>query len=238
MKFRTLLPAVAAVLALGTSAAYATPVTYKVTGSYSISGTKYGTTVNYDLGSYHNGVHNISISPLSLGKESTQDNFFQVNPPGSCSQTNCPHGLLTDTLTVDFSNLDVTSSAGKTIGDIPSLSFTGVFSAQYNSWELSCAKGDSKSPSYGDTDCFIWQQDANNDNNGKYTGYSEFTESLGKGYDLDLFLYNAADWDITPKIGFEVTYSPDSVPEPATLALFAAGLAALGWAMSRRRKLS
>lgn len=237
MKFRNLVPAVAAILALGTSAAFATPVTYKVTGSYSISGLKDGTTVNYDLGTYHNGVHGFSVSPLSLGKESSPGNFFQVNPPGSCSHTNCPGGLLTDTLTVAFSNLDVTSSTHQAIGDISSLSFTGVFSAQYNSWELKCAKGDSRSPSYGDTDCFIWQQDANKDNNGDYNGYSEFTESLGKGYDLDLFLYDAADWDITPKVGFEVTYC-QTVPEPATLALFATGLAALGWALSRRRKLS
>lgn len=233
MRIRNFAPAAAAVLALGTSAAFATTVTYDVTGSYSISGMADGTTVSNELGTYHDHVYNFSASGLSLGTESSPTHFFQVNPPGSCN--GCSGGLLTDTLTIAFGNLAVTNSAHQAIGNIPSLTLSGVFDAQYDSWELPCAMGDGSSPSYGDTDCFIWQQDAHDDNNGKYNGYSEFTDSLGGGYDLNLFLYNAADWDITPKIGFEVTRTPVTTPEPATLALFAAGLAALAVASRRRR---
>jgi hypothetical protein len=37
-----------------------------------------------------------------------------------------------------------------------------------------------------------------------YNGSVEKTYALGNGYQLDICLYNASDWSITPQIAFEV----------------------------------
>lgn len=225
MNIRNTVPAVVgAVLALGASSAFATPV--KLTGSY---------TVSEQYTSSHGGpsITKNLADPFSVmltnGVKTSPMNFFTTGPAGSCSGGGCSgyRGTETDKLTVTFSNLGISG-----IGDIASLTETGIFTAKYSGSELSCAVGDSRSPTSGDTDCFIWSGAAD-----KYNASTMLTETLGHGYDLDITFYNAADWNITPQIGFELVKCP-TVPEPATFALFAAGLAALGWTLSRRRKAS
>ncbi|MGH8218582.1 MAG: PEP-CTERM sorting domain-containing protein [Steroidobacteraceae bacterium] len=222
MNIRNTLPALAAVLAVATSAAFATTPPYTLTGSYTIS-------EDDDYSKSQGGPQitdqlsdplDVSLTP---GKETTPTDFFTASPYPSCKGA-CRGGTLNDPMSIVFNDLDVSG-----IGEIPQLSVTGTFTAKYSGSELPCAKGDKGSPSSGKTDCFLWTGAGNN-----YNGSTMLSASLGDGYDLDIFLYNAADWNVTPTIGFQIV----TVPEPATLALFAAGLLALGWGASRRRSES
>lgn len=227
MKFRNLVPAVAAVFALGTSVAFATPST--LTGSYTI-------TAQYSKAHGGPSITKVLSHPFSInltaGTETTPTKFFTTSPASSCSGGGCSgnKGTETDLLTIDFSNLDVTG-IGSTSSPVEQ---QGTFTAKYSGAELSCAVDDGVSPHSGDTDCFVWNGAADT-----YNGSTMLSESLGGGYDLDLYFYNATDWNITPTVGFELVQTPPpDAPEPATLTLFAAGLAALGWGVRRRRKVS
>jgi hypothetical protein len=129
----------------------------------------------------------------------------------------------TDTLTITFTNLQILGIS------IPTLTETAVFTAKYSGSELACAVGDGVSPSYGATDCLVWSGASNT-----WNGSTTLTYNLGNGDALEIFLYNATDWNITPKIGFELVDAPP-VPEPALLGLIGSGLAGLGL-IRRRRK--
>ncbi|MGH8150656.1 MAG: PEP-CTERM sorting domain-containing protein [Steroidobacteraceae bacterium] len=237
MKISHTVPLLAAVLAFGASAAFATPTPAPtLTGSYSITGTESGgPSITYSL------PHNpFSVSlPLTPGTETTPRNFFTASPhstcSGSCVKTYNKYGKViseveTDVLTIDFANLKITGLESEPI-DFPTLTETATFTASYLGPELGCAIGDGSAYSNShESDCVVWDGAANT-----YNGSTSVTD-LGDGYDLDIYLYNQTDWNITPTLGFEVVPVPPSVPEPASLALFAAGLAALGWSLSRRKK--
>ncbi|MGH8318334.1 MAG: PEP-CTERM sorting domain-containing protein [Steroidobacteraceae bacterium] len=159
----------------------------------------------------------------------TIKNFIKTSPYGSCGGGGCDTTTHTETdsLSVLFSHLEVGSISATDLTD------TGTFTAKYSGSELQCAMHDGVgASSSGQSDCLYWGSTTT------FNGYDVLTDNLNDGYDLDIFLYNATDWDITSQIGFELVAAPSSVPEPATLALFAAGLAALGWTLSRRRKVS
>lgn len=209
----------ALVLSLNTASAFATPLT----GSYSVgetfSSSQGGPTISNNLSSSF-------AMNLTLGIETTPTGFFTTAPASSCSGGGCiggSSGTETDALTVTFNNLQI---LGVTI---PTFTEMATFTAKYSGSELSCAVGDGVSPLNGQTDCFVWAGAANT-----WNGSTMLSKQLGNGYTLEIFLYNATDWNITPKIGFELVAAPTSVPEPATLGLIGAGLLGLG--MLRRSR--
>ena len=119
------------------------------------------------------------------------------------------------TITVNFS---VTDAAGHTA----TATQTGTYEAKYSGTDLGCS---GKSGS-GQTDCVDWTG-----SNGASTGKVTDALNFGDGTILDITLYNAEDWAITPKIGFDL----DPTPLPATLPLFAGGLGVVGLLTKRRK---
>jgi hypothetical protein len=157
------------------------------------------------------------------GTMSASFNLFTINPGSACTGSHCSGGLVTESLTVNFSNLEF----GLT--PIANFSLTGTYTAKYGagSSELSCAMGDGKSPNPGATDCFAWTG-ATNVN---YNGVLVIDKSIGGGKMLELTLANATDWSITPTATARVV----NAPEPISLAVFGSGLLGLGLARRRNR---
>jgi len=159
--------------------------------------------------------------PLS-GTVSTV-NLFTLNPGGSCSGAYCHNGTVSETITVSFTSLKFEGY------NLAPITLTGVYSAKYSGSELACAVGDGRSPTSGETDCFIWTGATNT-----YNGKIVVDEAIGNGDMLVLTFHNATDWSITPTLSVQLVDPPPSVPEPASLALIGSGL--LGLMMFRRRK--
>jgi hypothetical protein len=59
--------------------------------------------------------------------------------------------------------------------------------------------------------------------------------TFANGDVLDLILYSASDWTMTPKISFDVT-TPTATPLPPALSLFAGGLGIFGYLGARRKR--
>jgi hypothetical protein len=196
----------------------------------------------------------LSINPLTLpttlGQPTAPANFFTLSPTqsnnlsydGATSYHNCITGTgcsgttETTNVTVHFGNITVNNLTGGpqtvSVGDL-----TGVFTAQYDPKlpALACSIGDS-GPNPGQSDCLIWNGETG-PLAGKYNGSVEYTYAIGStNYQLDVFLYNATDWSITPKVAFEVQDAPAVSAPGNTLGLLGIGLigtVAMGW---RRRR--
>ena len=208
--------ALAAVLALGTSAAFAT--TFTLTGNYSITETYNHANGGPAIANYLSDPFSINLTP---GTETSFMNFFTAAPADQCMGGGCSGVTETDPLTAGFTNLDISG-----VGSFADLSDGGTFTAKYSGSELPCAIGDGRSPSSGATDCVVWSGASNT-----YNGSTMLSE-LGNGYDLKIFLNNATDWNITPQLAFELV--PASVPEPGTASLLLAGILAVGFVTRRR----
>ena len=90
---------------------------------------------------------------------------------------------------------------------------------------------------YGNqTDCISWNS-ATCTSTGVTNKISETLKvTFADNAVLDIDLYNWSDWNMMPSIGFDLVSAPSiSVPEPASLAVFAMGILGLGFPFRRGR---
>jgi hypothetical protein len=92
------------------------------------------------------------------------------------------------------------------------------------------------------TDCITWTSSCVAGNNNGQRLTDTLAISFANGAVLDIGLYDYADWNMEPDISFDLVTPPVQVPEPASLALFGTGFAALlllsNRELSRRHSIS
>jgi hypothetical protein len=159
-----------------------------------------------------NNAFNVSYT----GEPSPNYALISLNPP-SGSESNSSGTDDVATIDVDFTNLAVTIGSN-TYDATSSAAFSGTFSADYNG-TLSCASGDAEGSS-GQTDCIEWS--------GTGGAETDVVSLTGTTDTLDITLQPYTDWNLHPSMSFDVvTGGSQTVPEPASIVLFASGLAAL-----------
>ena len=219
---RKLLALGAVVVLMNAGTAYAStisPSTVTLDGTYSvtyepITGNK--PTFKYDLGKSFK-------EKLTPGESTAELNFFTASPAGSSglgcggrkeAKCNSSNDTVSGTIFVTFSFEELGGPKGKTVIATGSLTETGIYEADY-AGQLSCS-----SSTGNQTDCIDWQ-----------IADSAIPVKLSNGNILDVTLFDAEDWAITPKISFDL----DPTPLPASLPLFVGGLECLGL-IGRRTK--
>jgi hypothetical protein len=234
VKIQKLLATAATLFLMTGAAAYATTVT--VDGNYTVSYTAIhgnGPTFTYTGDLNHSAF--AETLTLNSGVQTSAVPFFTIDPNGSCGtgcvgDTEGTHHYYTASGTISvtfgFTNLTVLSSSS-------TLTETGLYQAKYGGNPLSpCAIASGS----GDTDCITWTANASG-------GHNPLVVNFSNGDTLDIFLSDAEDWNITPKISFELLTTPtggggsNPTPIPAALPLFATGLGAfglLGWRRKRK----
>jgi hypothetical protein len=173
---------------------------------------------------------------LNPGVPTAEVDFFTASPAGSsriacgghkepqCDSTN---DIATGTITVTFTFDELGGSKDETLLATGSLTVTGTYEANYDG-TLTCSTSTGK-----ETDCIDWSLGM------KGTDVTDgvlYPVDLSNGNLLDVILYDAQDWDITPKISFDL--DPKPTPLPASLPLFAGGAAVVGLVARRRKKKS
>ena len=187
-----------ALLAL-TQFAPASAATVNLTnGSFSISYDKYSAA---NGGPSISGILSGTLGSVPVGGSLPGKTFngFTLAPQGTCFGGGCSNHIETDNITFTISGLKLGAYV------IPTIVESGVFTAKYTGSELSCATGDGKSPSSGETDCFLWNGAAST-----YNGSYMTSAAIGNGQTLDVTFNNATDWNITPTVSFDVR---TAVPE-------------------------
>lgn len=178
---------------------------------------------------------------LPNGKATNPVSFFTETPAGSsgiscgrkCNSTNdIATGMITATIYItdpfDTSIVDMVSD-------------TALYQADYKGI---VPGGCTDSGSTGQTDCIDWTNATTSGPGGYVTLPINLVNSSDQIVDvLDVILYNAQDWALTPTISFELTPplsggGQGATPLPATLPLLVGGLGFFGFLGRRRRKTS
>jgi hypothetical protein len=156
---------------------------------------------------------------LTLTKNvwSSATNFFTASP-ARYSGLSGSDPTVTGTINV---TLHFTEAGGVT----GSLTESGIYEAKYGGSPL--AGCTSSGP--GDTDCIVWNGASNTP-----TGSVVLAATLSNGEIMDVNFFNAQDWNITPKISFDL--DPTPTPLPAALPLFMGGLGLLGLVTRGRKR--
>jgi hypothetical protein len=157
-----------------------------------------------------------SFSQSFTSEPSPNYALIAITPPGSSGTDD------TATINVSFTGLKVVVGT-TTYTATGGASFTGTFSADY-SGTLSCASGDAEG-SGGQTDCIEWS--------GTNGAETDLVALAGTTDTLDITLNPYTDWTVQPSVDFTVNQPNQTVPEPASMVLFASGL--LGLPVIRRR---
>jgi len=193
-------------------------------GSYTAVDTSsgpYSPTINDNGGAYLPGSFS---GALTVGQSTGPISFLQVAPVSGGSSVGTITGSIAIAMTLaapDGSAItSVTSSAG---GNGATLSNGTIdFLANY---ELFYAN---------QTDCLSWNSTTCTPTNSSTTPSETLTVTFADDAILDITLYDWSDWNMAPDISFELMSGPvTTVAEPASLALFTVGLAAL-WMLRRR----
>jgi hypothetical protein len=155
-----------------------------------------------------------------------EQNFVTTTPAGSCG-SGCTNDTAQDQINFDFTFTDNTGGTG-------TLDTDAVYYAKYDSPSIGCDNNGNS-----ETDCIIW-----NGTGGSSTSFGNpsVTDAvtLSDGNIVDLTFYNAADWTISSEISGTYTLGStghqSSVPEPASMVLFASSLLGLPVIRRLRRK--
>jgi hypothetical protein len=172
-----------------------------------------------------NGSAVVTIGSALPGTAPT--NFATFAPAGSCTGGGCnnvsPYPTETDPFSVTFGTFNFNFGNNVT-ATASGFTETGTFEAKYGGAELPCSTSGT-----GDTDCVLWTGAPTTP-----TGSTSFSELMSNGDTLTVTFYNANDWNITPKVSFDVVDAP-AVPESSTWAMMMLGFAGLGFAAYRGR---
>ena len=225
MKLGMYAAASAAALAVASPAMAAT---VSISGSYTFGDT-YNTS-NGGPGITNNLTFPVTATVNAALPGTTPTNFATFAPAPTCTGGGCvggTSGTETDPVWVTFGTFNFNFGNGVTA---TALGFTeyGTFEAKYSGSEIACAVGDGMSPSSGQTDCLLWSGTT------QHGQSSVFSELMSNGDTLTVTFADATDWNITPKISFDVVDAP-AVPESSTWAMMMLGFAGLGFAAYRGR---
>jgi len=157
---------------------------------------------------------------LTVGTSTGPMDFLLVSPTSGS-------GLVTGSIIIDFNlsgpNGSAVTGVSSTAGANQASIVNGLLQIDAN-YAINYAN---------QTDCITWTSACTA---GDYKG-NPLTDTLAvdfaDGAVLDIGLYDWADWDMQPDISFDLVQGAE-VPEPASLALFGTGIAAL--LMLSRRK--
>jgi hypothetical protein len=229
MSIRLLIAAAAAFVAT-VSSSHASTVT--VDGSYTAvdgasTNAAYDPTINNDGQAFLSSPFS---EVLTVGSTTTPSPFLQVAPVSGGSGVGTVSGVINIAMTLtDAANSPVTSFSYTTGGNSVTLT-NGVLNivANYNIF-------------YGNqTDCITFSTTTCVANDVTNVIGETITATLADGTTISLNLYNWADWNMAPNISIDPTsgptpQQPTPTPEPASLALFGAGLIGLFAALRRAR---
>jgi hypothetical protein len=206
------------------SPAFAGP--YQVGGSYTAVDGSNGTgapTIN-DTGNGSLYLSSPFSQNLTVGNSTGPMNFLLVSPTSGS-------GLLTGSIIVDF---NLSGPNGSAVTGVSST--TGANQATIVNGKVQIDANFAINYT-SQTDCITWTSGCTAGNNNGQPLTDTLAVAFANGAVLNIGLYDWADWDMEPDISFDLVNPPVQVPEPASLALFGTGFAAL-LLLSRRQFMS
>jgi hypothetical protein len=230
--------AVVALPVLVSTAQAQTSVTgsYSATASVTSGNTSYDPTIN--VGTSGTNLPSPFTESLTVGSTTAATDFIVVQPLSGPASV----GTVAGTVAVDF-NFSGTGGLG-TVKSVSSSDGNGslVSGGTYNGQVSVTGYYELYYGTSPQTDCIVWSNTVctTNISSGSAPVTSDtvgdtLTITFTNNAVLQVNMYNWTDWNMSPNISFNLVAAPHSVPEPASLAVFATSLAAMG--VIRRRRV-